>query len=107
MPTDTALGLPGTLANLGAVGVLVWFLWYAVTQQLPAVQERFHAELERERNLFRDELRASREHDNRQTELLIRAISDNQSLCRDTLRVVQETQKVVAEIAARKPTVTP
>jgi hypothetical protein len=45
----------------GAPAVTLGLLWYLLTKNIPATQERFHSELREERGMFRNELQAHRE----------------------------------------------
>lgn len=64
--TETLTGFPwGNFANLGAVGMLAWYLWFTNTKTLPAIVDRQSKQLAEIVTQFRadltDERRARRE----------------------------------------------
>jgi hypothetical protein len=94
--TNLALGLKGTwgyLAQLGAVGILCWFLWFTLTHTVPDLQTSFHQELREERAALRTEMQTQRQHDTEQNRQLVERITATQIQ-------ISDTQKVVAELAA-------
>ena len=86
-PQSASLLLPISFSCL-----LGWLFHHGVTVTVPEMQTAFHRQLKEERTLFRNEIKAQREHDARQTQEILARISDNQ-------RVVAELQKLVAGIA--------
>ena len=92
-------GFPAVIANLSAVGVLCWFLWHLVVKDIPQLQQNFHEELKAERTLYREELKAAREHDMAETVKLIGAIGENQRSISEVQKTIGETQRILGELA--------
>lgn len=47
-------------AEIGALGVILWLVWYAVTKTLPGMVDKHNAALQQQRDDFRAELAEQR-----------------------------------------------
>lgn len=68
--------LAGVFKDLGVVGVLIWFMWYAMTTSFPSMQKSFHELIEKEREIYRVELKDQRLHDDKRNSELVKAVAD-------------------------------
>lgn len=84
-------GTTWNLANLGAVGLVCYLLWYGITATLPQMQDKFHTLISQRDEWFRQELKEQRTQQDRQIDLVTKAISEQSKAIAD---LATETRKL-------------
>ena len=104
-PQDAYTGLSGFFkqwTGLGVIGVMSGLLVYAMTIQLPGVQDKFHQELREERGAFREEAEKSRKHGEYAVEKLTATMGKHQETVAENQRQMIEIMRQQLKMAKDK-----
>ena len=91
-------GIAGQWSNVTATAIIAIFFGYMLVYEIPQERNIFRYEMESARQIYREELKNQRDYNQREVDLLSRAILENQT---NILLVLAEVRKL--HLANKKP----